>query len=136
MVLAGPPLQVAKEIALHGRRPDAFPPAQTASIDAVQVLLKDHFLKALAGPLEGLNAWGLLAEGAAAIKTAPLSHLQLEDTAPEAPVVMPDAPIAPALVPQMGTSAVGARYRPGMPGRYRNRAAASLDLANLVLGQT
>ncbi|MGA2274305.1 MAG: ChbG/HpnK family deacetylase [Bryobacteraceae bacterium] len=32
--------------------------------------------------------------------------------------------------------AVGARYRPGMPGRYRNRAASSFYRGNLVLGQT
>ena len=29
-----------------------------------------------------------------------------------------------------------ARYRPGMPGRYRNRATGSFYRVNLVLGQT
>lgn len=54
----------------------------------------------------------------------------------EAPVVMADGPPAPAFVSQAGSAALGARYRPAMAGRYRNRAAASLDRGNLVLGQT
>jgi hypothetical protein len=49
---------------------------------------------------------------------------------------MPDGPPAPAFVSQARTMAVGARYRPGMPGRYRNRAASSFYRGNLVLGQT
>jgi len=30
---------------------------------------------------------------------------------------------------------VQTRYRPGMPGRYRDRASSSIDRGNLVLGQ-
>jgi hypothetical protein len=40
------------------------------------MLLENHFLKALAGALERLNAWNRLAEEAAAIQTPTLSQLQ------------------------------------------------------------
>jgi hypothetical protein len=100
------------------------------------VLLKDHLLEALAGPLEGLNAWNLLAKTATAIQAAPLLQLQTQYAATETPIVMPDVLPAPTFVSQMGTAALRARYRPPMPGRYRNRATSSFYRGNLVLGQT
>jgi hypothetical protein len=98
--------------------------------------LEDHFLEALAGSLKGLNTRDLLPEEAAAIQALVLAKIQAQHATAEAPIVVADGSAAPAFVPQARTLAVGARYRPGMPGRYRNRAARSLDRGNLVLGQT
>ena len=100
------------------------------------MLLEDHFLETLAGSLKRLNPWNALAKEAAAIQAAALAHLQAQHALAETPIIMPDQPPAPALVSQARTLAMGARYRPGMPGRYRNRAAGSFYRGNLVLGQT
>jgi hypothetical protein len=100
------------------------------------VLLEDHLLKALTGALEGLNPGNALAKRAAAIQTAALAQLEAQYALPKTPVVMPDRPPAPAFVSQARTLTMGARYRPEMPGRYRNRAPVSLYRGNLVLGQT
>jgi hypothetical protein len=99
------------------------------------MLLIDHLLEALAGPLTGLNAWHTLAKETAAIPAAAFAHRQIQDATPKAPVIMPHLPPAPAFVAQTRTAALGARYRPGVPGRYRNGAAAAFDRGNLVLGQ-
>jgi hypothetical protein len=135
MVLAGVTLEPAEEIALHGSRPDTFPPPQTTPVDAIKMLLEDQFLEALAGSLEGLNAWDVLPEGAAAVQAAALANLQIQHAVAKAPVVMPNRPPAATLIAQAGSAAVGARYRSDMPGRYRNRPSASLYRGNLVLGQ-
>ena len=135
MILPRSPLQTAQEVALHGSGADPLPPSQAAPVDAVQVLLKDHLLKALAGPLERLNAWNGLPEPAAAIQTAALAHAQLQPALPETPVVVTDAPPAEALVSQTRSATLRARYRPGVPGRYRDDAAATIDRGNLILGQ-
>jgi hypothetical protein len=100
------------------------------------MLLEDHFLETLAGSLEGLNAGHLLPEETAAIETSALSQFQAQQATAETPIIVPDRPPAPAFVSQARTLAMGTRYRPGMPGRYRNRAAGSLYRGNLVLGQT
>jgi hypothetical protein len=100
------------------------------------VQLEHHLLEALAGALKRLNAWNPLAEGAAAIQTEVFAKFQPQQTMPETPVIMPDGPPTPALVSQARTLAVGARYRPAMAGRYRNRASIALYRGNLVLGQT
>jgi hypothetical protein len=136
MILAGSTVEAAQEIALHGSRSDSLPLSQPAPVNAIQVLLKDHLLETLTGPLTRLNARQLLSKTAAAIQAAALAHAQVQDAAPEAPVVVPDHPPAPAFISQTRTVAVGARNRPGIPGRYRKRATASLDVANLELGQT
>ena len=136
MVLAGALLQAAKEVALDSSRADSFAPPQTAPIDAVQVLLEDHFLEALTGALEGLNPGDLLAKPAAAVQTPALAEFQAQHALAKTPVIVPDRPPAPALVSQARTVAVRARYRPGMPGRYRYPATGSLYRGNLVLGQT
>jgi hypothetical protein len=81
-----------------------------------------------------LHARQLLAKGAAAIQTATLVHPQIHHAAAKAPIVVADEPAAPAFVSQPRASALRTRYRPGIPCRYRNRAAAALDVANLVLG--
>jgi len=109
--------------------------AQNGELNFVKVLLINHLLEAFAGSLARLDARHALAKGAAAVQTAALAYVQFQDAPPEAPVVMADPPAAPAFVPQMRPATVGARYRPGIPGRYRNRAAAAGDIANLVLGQ-
>ena len=136
MVLTGAALQPAQEVALHGGSRDALPPAQTAAVDAVQVLLKHHLLEALAGSLKRVNPWNTLPEPASAVQTTALPERQAQHALAKAPIIVPDRPPAPALVSQPRTMAVGARYRPGMPGRYRNRAAGPLYRGNLVLGQT
>jgi len=135
MVLPGSPLQVAQEVALHGGGANPSAPAKAATVDAVQVLLEDHCLEALAGSLEGLNPWNALAKPAAAIQTAALAQFETQHALAKTPVIMPNRPPAPALVPQTGTMAVGARYRPAIPGRYRDQAPAPFDRGNLVLGQ-
>src|ERR1051325_556170 len=135
LILPRTALQAPQKIALHGRRPDPFPAPQAAPIDAIEVLLEDHLLEALTGPLERLHARQLLPKGAPAVQTHALANPQIHHAAPEPPVVVPYHPPAPALVSQARPFAVGARYRSGIPGRYRDRAAAAFDVANLVLGQ-
>jgi hypothetical protein len=100
------------------------------------VLLKDHLLETLTGSLKGLNAWNALAKRTAAIQTPALAQFQAQHSLAKTPVIMPDRPPVPAFVSQARTMAMRARYRPGMPGRYRNRAAGSFYRGNLVLGQT
>ena len=134
MILTREPLQVPQEVPLHGGRPDALAAAQATPVDAVQVLLIDHLLEALTGSLGGLHARQVLAKGAAAIQTAALAHFQVQDAAAKPPVVMADFAAAPALVSQTRSTALGARYRPGIPGRYRDRASTSLNRGNLELG--
>jgi hypothetical protein len=134
MILANATLEAAEKIALHRSGSDTLASTQAAPIDAIQVLLKDHFLEALAGSLAWLHSRQLLAKAAAAIEAAALAHLQVQDASSESPVVMADGSAAPALVSKARTSALGARYRSGIPGRYRNRAAVALDVDNLVLG--
>ena len=134
MILTGTALQAPEEVALHGSGTNAFPLSQTASVDAVQLLLKDHLLETLTGSLERLDSGNRRPEVAATVQTLALASHQVQDATPKAPVIAPDSPPAPALVPQAGTLVLGSRYRPGMPGRYRDRAAADLDLANLELG--
>ena len=136
MILASFSFQTTQEVALHGGRADALSPAQTTPVDAVQVLLKNHFLEALTGSLKRLNPWNTLPKRAATVQTAALTEVQAQHALPEAPIIVPDRPPTPALVSQTRTIAVGTRYRPGMPGRYRNRAAGSFYRGNLVLGQT
>jgi hypothetical protein len=75
MVLTRSSLEAPEKVALYRRRADALPPSQTAPVDAIQVLLIDHFLETLTGSLEGLYTWQLLTKGAAAIPAAALAHL-------------------------------------------------------------
>ena len=135
MVLAGLTLQMAQEVSLHGGRPDALSPAQAAAVDAVEVLLINHRLEALTSSLPRLHARQALAKRAATVQATTLAYLQVQDAAPKAPVIMANFPPAPALVAQTRSAAVWTRYRPGIPGRYRNRPSAALDGGNLVLGQ-
>jgi len=135
MILTGLPLQTPQKVALHGRGSDALALAETAPIDAVEVLLKDHLLETLAGSLRRLDPRQLLSKRAAAIQTAAFANTQVQEDTPESPVVMPHDSPAPALVSKMRAPALGARYRPGIPGRYRDRATTSLNVANLKLGQ-
>ena len=57
MVLAGTTLEAAQKVALHGGGADALVSPQAAPIDAIQVMLKNHLLKAFAAALERLDAW-------------------------------------------------------------------------------
>jgi hypothetical protein len=75
MILTRSPLQAAKEITLHGSGANLLSAPETTAVDAVQVLLKDHFLKAFRSSLERLNSGNLLAEAAAAIEAAAFAHL-------------------------------------------------------------
>jgi len=134
MILPDSTIETAEKIALHRSGSDTPASPQATPVDAIQVLLKDHFLEALAGSLAWLHPWQLLAEAAAAIEAAALAHLHDQDASPDSPVVVADGSSAPAFVSQTGAAAFGARYRPGIPGRYRNRATAALDVVNLVLG--
>jgi hypothetical protein len=77
MILTGLPLQTPQKVALHAGGCDAFPPPQAASIDAIEVLLKDHLLEALTGPLERLDARQLLSKGTAAIPAATFANPQV-----------------------------------------------------------
>ena len=114
MILTGSTLEVAEKVALHGRGSDALASAQATPVDAIQVLLIDHLLEALAGSLAGLHARQLLAKGAAAIQAAALAHLQIQDAAPETPVVVADESggtslcFAAAILRTWGT--ISARY--------------------------
>jgi len=135
MILTGSTLQAPEKVALHGSRSNALPPSQATPVDAIQVLLIDHLLETLTGSLAGLHTRQVLAKESPAVQTAALAHLQVKDSSTESPVIMPDGSPAPALVTQSRSSALGARDWPAVSSRYPNRAAASLDLANLVSGQ-
>jgi hypothetical protein len=134
MILTSLPLEVVEKIALHGSRSDALASAQATPVDAIQVLLINHLLETFTGSLPGLHARQPLAKREAAMQAASLAHLQIHDAAAETPVVMADDAAAPAFVSQTRASTPRARYRPGIPGRYRNRAAIALDVVNLVVG--
>ncbi len=135
MILTRSSLQTPEKVALYSGGANALPPSQAAPVDAIQMLLINHLLEALTGSLATLHAGQRLSKGAAAVQAAALAHLQIHDAAAETPVVVADEPAARAFVSQTRASALRARYRPGIPGRYRNRAAASVDVVNLVLGQ-
>jgi len=77
MILTGLPLQAPQEIALHSSGSDALALAETAPIDAVEVLLKDHFLETLTGPLGRLDARQVLSKGAAATQAAAFANPQV-----------------------------------------------------------
>jgi len=62
MILAGSTFQVAQEVPLYRSRPDSFPTTEAAPVNAIQVLLIDHLLEALTGPLVGLHARQALAK--------------------------------------------------------------------------
>ena len=124
MILTRSPLQVTQEVPLHGGRPNPLAPSQATPVDAVQVLLVDHLLETFTGPLARLHARQALAKAAAAIQTAALAYWQVQNAATETPVVVPDLAPAPAFVPKMRSPALGARYGPGIPRRYRPRSAA------------
>ena len=109
MVLVGSPLEAAQEIALHDSGADASPPAQATPVDAIQMLLIDHLLKALTGSLARLHARQALAKRAAAIQAAALAHPQIHQAAAEPPVIVADHPAAPALVSQPRASALPPR---------------------------
>src|SRR5712692_7852302 len=64
-------LESAAEVALDGGGADAFPPAQAAAVDAVQVLAEDHLLVGFAGPLAFQDARKPLSKVAAATQTTP-----------------------------------------------------------------
>jgi hypothetical protein len=134
MILAGATLQTTQKVPLDRGRSDALPPAQTTAIDAIEVLLKDHFLEALTGSLAGLHTRQLLAKPTAAIQTATLAHCKVQNGSPESPLLVPHFSPTPALMAETRATAPRARYGASIPGRYRDRASGPLDAANLVLG--
>src|SRR5437763_15121041 len=134
MILVGAALKAPEKVALYGSGTDALTSTQATPVDAIEVLLMDHLLEALAGSLAGLNAWQALAKESAATQTLAFAHLEAENHSAESPVLMPYLTLAPALVSQARSAAAGTRYRSGIPGRYPNRAAVSLDVANLEKG--
>ena len=135
VILVGMLFEPAQEVALHGGGADALAAAETTPVDAVQVLLIDHLLETLAGSLKGLNARQLLPKESAAAQATTLPNGDFQDALAKTPVVVTDGSLAPAFVAQTRASAVWARYRAGMPGRYRNRSAIAADGGNLKLGQ-
>jgi hypothetical protein len=94
MILPGSTLEAAEKVALHGSGSDALASAEATPVDAIEVLLIHHLLEALAGSLVRLYARQLLPKGAPAIQAAALPHLQIQDPAPETPVVVADEPVA------------------------------------------
>jgi len=77
MILTGLPLQAPQKVALHGRGGDPLPPSQAASVDAIEVLLKDHILETLTGPLGRLDPRQLLSKRAAAFQAATFANPQI-----------------------------------------------------------
>jgi hypothetical protein len=77
MILTGFPSQAPQKVTLHGSGRDALPPSQAASVDPIEVLLKDHLLETLTGPLGRLDPRQLLSKGAAAIQTAAFANPQV-----------------------------------------------------------
>src|SRR5262245_54975451 len=92
MMLARAALQATEEIALHGGGTEPLATCQATAVDTVEVLLKDHLLKALRGSLTAWHARQRLAKEMAAVQTATLAHLQVQDSTTETPVVVPYLP--------------------------------------------
>lgn len=105
--------QSALKVTLHRGRADSLPPAQTATLDSVQVLAKDHPLKRLRGRLAGLHAGKPLPEIAPAAMALKLTRLQPQYAMPESPVLMPHAPLVAAFVAQPIAPAVRTQSQPG-----------------------
>jgi hypothetical protein len=78
-------LETAAEIAFHGSRADAFPAAQAAAIDAIQVLLIDGFLERLAGSLAAQDTRHSLAEVTPAAQALRFRNQDLQDAVAERP---------------------------------------------------
>jgi hypothetical protein len=106
MILTGSTLEVPEKVALHGSGSEALASAQTAPVDAIEVLLIDHLLETLTGSLAGLHPWQPLAKGAAAIQAAALAHPQIHQAPAEPAVIVADHPAAPAFVSQPRASAL------------------------------
>jgi len=98
MVLAHSPMEVMQEVSWHGRSSDALAAAEPAAVDPIQVLLINHLLEALAGSLPRLHSRHALAKESPAIQAAALAHRQIQDSAPETPVIMAHPAATPALV--------------------------------------
>lgn len=63
------------EVAIDGGRADAFPPPQTAAVNAVQMLAVDHLAERFARPLARQNARKSLVKIAAATQAQPFTAL-------------------------------------------------------------
>jgi hypothetical protein len=130
VVQAGSTLQAPQKVALHGGGADALAPSQTAPVDAVEVLLINHLLETFGGSLAGLNAWQGLAKPAATVQTAALADFQVEDPTRRKPQ-------SSWRTRRWHQPLFGRRDPPHWGhaiGPVRNRAAVSLEVANLVLG--
>ena len=128
-------LQPTLKVAFHGRCANPFPATQTASIDAVWVMAIDHFLKCFRGPLPQQNPRKAVPEVSPALPALPLAGFQLQNTMPQPPVLMPNAPLIASFVPQPLITAVRARSYPQIPRRDPDLPLADPKIANLIFGQ-
>ena len=91
--------QPVPEVALDGDRAKALPAAQPAAVDAVQVLLIDGLLKRLAGTLAAQDSRQPLAGLVPVAQAQPLVGGDLDETVPQAPVLVAnpaaEQPLAP-----------------------------------------
>jgi hypothetical protein len=90
-------LEPAAEIALDSGGADAFPPAQAAAVDAIQMLLVDGLLERLAGTLAAQDAGQRLAGAPPAAETFRLGDLDLQQAMAQAPVFVADRSTNPAI---------------------------------------
>ena len=124
-------LQAALEVAFHSSSPDVFPPAQAAAVDAIQVLLKHRFLEGFAGSLATQNTREELARLALAVQTLGFGNLDLQQTMPQAPILMPDRTPDPAFIAQVAAAAMSTGSWPAIPGRDLDHSVESVDGGNL-----
>ena len=129
------PSKIVLEPALDGGCSEFLPPGKAAAANPVPVVLKDLAFERFAGSLARQDPLEPLAEAPTAVSALPLAGFEQQQAAARAPTLMPNLANITPLAPQRFTPAVRARYRSGMPGRYRHPFAGPLDCGNLKSGQ-
>ena len=106
----------ASEVALDGGRTDAFPPSQTAAIDAVQVLLVDGLSGRPRWPAGSAGCRAGAGGNSARSRDTWTCGPQFEHGMPQSPVLMAHPPLNPPLVSQAALAAVRTESRPRIIG--------------------
>src|SRR5262245_45063308 len=121
---------------LHGSCADAFALAQTAAADSVPVPAEDHLAECFRGVLAFEQSRKLLTKVPAATPALPFARIQDQFTLPKTPTLMPDPPLVASFASDVGALALRARNfsRISRPNAHLPRF--SLNLGNLVIGQS
>ena len=108
-------VEAVPEVALDSGRPDAFPAAEAAAVDPVEVLLENPLAEGFAGALAGQDAGKTLAEGPHAVPALELVSFQQQHAAPQSPVFVPHTALVAPLAAEPCPAAMRTRLRLGAP---------------------